>query len=114
VNGLVTAVSGGSATITAISKDGFYTTSVPFTVTTPLPPSLIISAIPGGSSINAIRIKRRNRILLYSSSPATWTSTNSNVVSVSNGLVIAARSVGNAIITATSATLNATLIVQVF
>ena len=113
VNGLVTAVSAGSATITATSRDGFFTASVSFTVTAPLPPSLIISASPGGASVSNLRMRRNTRVLLYSSSPATWTTTNVNVASVSNGLVIAAIRPGNATIRATLGNLIATVTVQV-
>jgi subtilase family serine protease len=113
VNGLVTAVSAGSATITATSKDGFFTASVSFTVTAPLPASLEISASPGGPPISSLRIRRNTRVLLYSSSPATWRTTNANIVTVSNGLVIASIRPGLAAITATLATLKATVTVQV-
>jgi subtilase family serine protease len=113
VNGLVTAVSAGSAIITATSRDGFFTASVSFTVTAPLPPFLRISASPGGASVSNIRMRRNTRVLLYSSSPATWTTSNVNVASVSNGLVIASIRPGLAAITATLGTLRATVTVQV-
>lgn len=113
VNGLVTGVRPGSATITVTTKDGFLTASSNFSVTSVVPESLRISTTPNGPAITSLQIRRMSSITLYASAPVTWSSSNANFVQVLNGVVKTGTRVGSAMITATSGTLRTSIIISI-
>lgn len=117
VNGRVTGVAEGSTTITAISKDGFFTASVIFTVISTLRPSIVVSNSVNGPQLFSLLLRRSNILTLYarttnSTLPVIWSSSNGHIASVVNGVVRASR-VGNCIITATCGTIRASVLIRV-
>ena len=117
VNGLVTCIAEGSTTITAISKDGFFTASMVFTVVSNLQPSIVLSNRVNEAQLFSLMLRRSNTVTLYaritnSTLPVTWSTTNGHIASVNNGVVRATR-IGNCIITATCGTVRASVLLRV-
>ena len=100
--GKVTAVSNGTAAITATSNDGGYTDTCTVTVTTPLT----------GITLNTHAItleKTKSQTLLVAFSPedasnknVTWSSSDPQIASVSSSGTVTARGAGTAVITVVS------------
>ncbi len=101
VNGLVTAVADGTATITATTEDGGYTATCEVTVTTPVSSISLdktsLDLIVGETEQLTATIEPTNA----SNQNITWSSSNNNVATVANGLVTAVSN-GTATITATA------------
>ena len=106
-NGLVTAIGAGTATITVTTEDGSKTATCTVTVTPPAAP-IPVTGISLNKSTATIYVGS-TETLTVSYTPAdantgkaiTWSSSNENVATVSNGVVTAV-AVGSAVITATS------------
>ena len=115
VDGLVTGITAGSVAISVTTKDGLFTSSIPFTVTTNMP-SLRISVTPTGTAITNIFLRRNTAIRLHSVSTigsVTWTSSNLNVATVMDGFVRSRSRIGSTVVTATSGSQRASITVQV-
>lgn len=112
-NGLVTAVSGGTATITATSADGGHTASCNVTVIVPL------SGISFSQNTFDMKVgETKNAPLALEPSDATvtgltWSSSDTNIVTVSESGEITAVLAGSATVTVTDGSLSATLTVNV-
>ena len=111
--GIVTAVGGGAAIITATTEDGGFSATCDVNVIAPTSISL---------SSNSLSVKRGSTVQLTatitpteaSDYPVTWSSSNSNVVSVDeNGNVTGKVKDRTATITATAGTVKATCTVTV-
>lgn len=112
-NGLVTAVSGGTATITATSADGGYTASCKVTVVVPL---LNLSFTNDVLDMTVGETKKAPLSLDPADATAdglTWTSSDTSIVTVSESGKITAVAAGSATVTVTDGTLSATLTVNV-
>jgi len=99
LNGLITAVNVGSATITATTVDGSYTATISVTV------QLGVASVSVNISNVALRVNQTVQIVatvLPTNAPnktVTWSSSNTNVARVSNTGVITGVGNGNAIVT---------------
>ena len=99
LNGLITAVNVGSATITATTVDGSYTATISVTV------QLGVASVSVNISNVALRVNQTVQIIatvLPANAPnktVTWSSSNTNVARVSNTGVITGVGNGNAIVT---------------
>ncbi len=105
--GLITAIGGGSAVITATTVDGFFRGNTTAIVTVPVPPpppvsSILISANFRARALIQGNIRRNSRLQLYvfPSVAVTWSSSNPAIAAVSNGLVTTNRLRGRVTITA--------------
>lgn len=105
--GLINAIGGGSAVITATTIDGFFSGNTAITVTVPVPPpppvsSILISANFRARALNQANIRRNTQLQLYvfPSVTVTWSSSNPAIATVTNGRVIANRLRGRTTITA--------------
>ena len=126
-NGLVRGIAAGSTNISVTTKDGFFTTSTPFAVTTVIPPSLRISTTPGGPAITNIILRRNASITLHTVptnilGPVTWTTSNVNLAIVDpNGHIALDKSaivrirnrIGSVLITAICGALSASVVISV-
>lgn len=111
--GLVSGLTLGTTTISAYTIYGFFQTSVTFTVTGPVT-VVRVSIQPNGSSVSSIIIRRNRSLQVYSSvSPVSWTTTNSSLFTVTNGVVQSRGRVGIGILRATSGQLSATVQIRV-
>lgn len=116
--GLVRGIAAGSTIISTVTKDGFFTSSVSFRVTSTLPPSLILSTSPNGNAISGLLIRRHRTVMLYATTtltttPVIWSTSNVNIATVSNGVIRAGFRNGQVIIRATCGTLRASVSISV-
>ena len=107
-NGVVTAKSAGTATITATTADGGYTASCTVTVTAKAPTVISVTGISLNKSAVSLE-EGKTEALTATITPSnatnkavSWKSSNTAVAVVSNG-VVTAKSAGTATITATTA-----------
>lgn len=105
VNGLVTAKAAGNATITVTTSDGGKTATCVVTVTSS---SVSVTGVTLSSSTLSMAINQTAQLTATvnpsnaTNKAVTWSTSNSNVASVVNGLVTA-KTAGNATITVTTA-----------
>jgi uncharacterized protein YjdB len=99
-NGLVTGVSGGTATITATTADGGYTATCLVKVTVPVTGITVnptnLSLVPGATSRVVAVVSPSNA----TNQNVSWSSSNSNVAMVDSNGIVTARNLGTATIIA--------------
>lgn len=108
VNGVVTPVGEGKATITVTTKDGSYTTSTTVNVAAPTPPIVIVTGVTLDQTTLDLTVGEGKETLQATVAPAdatnkgvNWSSSDETVAKVVYG-VVTPISVGTAIITVTT------------
>lgn len=109
-NGLVTAVSAGTVTITATSQ-GAVTAAVTVNVSPAPAPSLTIDQ--GNIVMNPGQLRQLSATLTGATGNIIWSVSPANIVSVNASGLVTANNIGTATITATSGNLSASVVVTV-
>ena len=112
-NGLITAVSVGSAIITVTTTDGSYTATIAVTVQIGV---VSVSVSPSSVTLRPNQTTQVTATVLPSNAPnktVTWSSSNTNVANVNNTGLITSVANGNATVTVRTQSNNKTAIVSV-
>ena len=105
--GVISALAAGSATITVNTLDGGFTDTCALTVVAPLPEIILVTGVTLNKSTLPLQVEV-SEILIATVNPSdatnkdvTWSSSDTSVVSVSDGVVTALKA-GTAVITVTT------------